>query len=205
MRMSPSASPAGLPDGSAKRAMTLSPRCSKLVRRWPVTTASRAQPLVDRREQDLVQLAPRNRNLRPAIAGGAAARLGPDQLAVLVVEGELLGEDAGRGELVAETERGQLADGVGLQVDAVAERAQHRHRVIDAAGDADLMQAQRLRQPGNSAADDDDVHCCGLSVRLDAGVANDLAEALVIGADLLAEFRAVEIGRRSARSWRSAP
>ena len=36
-----------------------------------------------------------------------------------------------RGELVAETERGQFADGVGLQVDAVAERAQHLHRVID--------------------------------------------------------------------------
>jgi hypothetical protein len=38
--MSPSASPAGLPDGSAKCATTLSPRRSKPVRRWPVTTAS---------------------------------------------------------------------------------------------------------------------------------------------------------------------
>ena len=158
IRMSPSASPTGLPDGSAKRAMTLSPRCSKLVSRWPVTTALGAQPLVDRGEQDLVQLAARDRNLRPAVAGGAAARLGPDQLAVLVVEGELLGEDAGRRELVAEAERGQLADGIGLQIDAVAERAQRRHRVIDAAGDADLMQAQRLRQSGDAAADDDDLH-----------------------------------------------
>ena len=59
------------------------------------------EPLVDRGEQDFVRLAPRNRNLRPAIAGGATARLGPDQLAVLVVEGELLGEDAGRREFFA--------------------------------------------------------------------------------------------------------
>jgi len=120
--------------------------------------SARTQPLADRGEQYLVQLAARDRNLRPAITGGAAARLGPDQLTVLVVEGELLGEDTGRREFFRQAQRRQLADGVGLQIDAVTERAQGRHRLVDAAGHTDLVQAQRLGQSGDAAADNDDLH-----------------------------------------------
>src|SRR5205823_6453890 len=64
----------------------------------------RPQPFSDRRQQDLVQLAARDRNLRPAIAGGLAARLRPDQLPVLVVEGELGGEDADARKLITESQ-----------------------------------------------------------------------------------------------------
>ena len=83
---------------------------------------ARTEALADGAEQNLLQLAARDRDLRPQVAGSLAARLGPDQLAVPVVEGELGGEDAGGGELVAEPERRELAHRVGLQVDPVAER-----------------------------------------------------------------------------------
>ena len=89
----------------------------------------RTEPLVDGAEQDLVQLAARDRDLRPAVAGGLAARLGPDQLPVLVVEGELGGEDAGTGKLLAEPERGELAHRIGLQIDAEPDRLELRHRL----------------------------------------------------------------------------
>ena len=51
-----------------------------------------------------------------------------------------------------EAQRRQLTDGVRLQVDAVAERAQRRHRLVNPAGHADLMQAQRLGQSRDAAA-----------------------------------------------------
>jgi len=64
----------------------------------------------------------------------------------------------GRGELLTQTQRRQLADGVGLQIDAVAQRAQRRHRLVDPTRHADLVQAQRLGQSGDAAPDDDDLH-----------------------------------------------
>ena len=205
MRMSPSASPDGLAGRIGEARDDLVAALLEARQAMAGDDRLRAQPLVDRREQDLVQLAPRNRNLRPAIAGGAAARLAPDQLAVLVVERELLGEDAGRGELVAETERGQFADGVGLQVDAVAERAQHRHRVIDAAGDADLMQAQRLRQPGNPAADDDDLHVTSFQFGLMPASRMILPKRSWSSRICFSECLAIGDRRRSSPPSRSAP
>jgi hypothetical protein len=118
----------------------------------------RPEPLPDLAQQDFMQPAARDRNLRPAVTGGPAARLGPDQLAVLVVERKLLRKDAGLGQRVAQAERGQLAHRIRLQIDAVAERGERRHRIIDAASDADLVQAERQRQSGYAAADDDDLH-----------------------------------------------
>ena len=49
-------------------------------------------------------------------------------------------------------------DGVWLQIDAVAERAQRRHRIVDTARHADLVQAQRLGQSRDAAPDNDDLH-----------------------------------------------
>jgi hypothetical protein len=79
-------------------------------------------------------------------------------LVELVVEGKLLREDAGLRHAPAEAEREQLAHRVRLQVDAVAERRERGHRLVDTTGDADLVQAQRARQAGNAAADNDHVH-----------------------------------------------
>ncbi len=77
------------------------------------------------------------------ITRGLAARLGPDQLPVLVVEGELGGEDARPRELLAEPQRGELAHRIRLQIDAETRRLELRHRFIDAAVDADLVEAER--------------------------------------------------------------
>ena len=49
----------------------------------------------------------------------------------------------------------ELAHGVGLQIDADAERAHLAHRFEDDAGHADLVQRQGRRQPANAAAGDD--------------------------------------------------
>src|SRR5262249_57952920 len=92
------------------------------------------KPLGDRRQQTLVQLAAPDRDLRPAVAGIAPARLAPHALAVLVVEDELGGEDADLREPFAKAERGELAHRIGLQVDAVTDRLEPGPPIIDAAG-----------------------------------------------------------------------
>src|SRR5262249_37578274 len=79
-------------------------------------------------------------------------------LAVLVVEGELGGEDADLREPFAKAERGELAHRIGLQVDAVTDRLELGHLIVDAAGDAGPVPAERQRQSGKAAADGDDVH-----------------------------------------------
>ena len=52
----------------------------------------------------------------------------------------------------------ELAHRIGLQIDAVPQGLELRHQFIDAAVDADLMEAERGRQPGDAAADDDHLH-----------------------------------------------
>ena len=58
------------------------------------------EPFADGREQEHLQLAAVDRVLRPAIAGGDAARLGPDSLTVLGEIRELRRRNRGRGECV---------------------------------------------------------------------------------------------------------
>src|SRR5262249_60722344 len=79
------------------------------------------EPLGDGREQDLVQARARDRNLRPAIPSGLPARLGPDQLSMLVVEGELGGEYAGARQRFAQAQRRKLAHRVRLRIGGEAE------------------------------------------------------------------------------------
>ena len=49
----------------------------------------------------------------------------------------------------------ELAHGIGLQIDADAERAHLAHRLEDDAGHADLVERERGRQAANAAAGDD--------------------------------------------------
>src|SRR5476649_1480589 len=118
------------------------------------------QPRARRVEQRLVQVGAMDRELRPAVAGVAAARLLEDELAMAAVEGELARLDAKRGERLLQAELRQFAHGMRQEVDADAERHHLRHRFEDAARDAGLVQAERQRQPADTAAHDQDV-CVG--------------------------------------------
>ena len=64
-------------------------------------------------------------------------------------------------ERVAKAQPRELSRSVREDVDADAERAELRRLLEDAARDAFVVQAQREREPGNAAADDEDVfaHC----------------------------------------------
>ncbi len=54
----------------------------------------------------------------------------------------------------------QLARGVGQQIDAHAQGPDFAHRLIDAAGDAGLVQAQRQDQAADPGTDDDHIGIC---------------------------------------------
>ena len=73
-----------LPSRSTKRAVTLPPFCSKSAMRRPNLIRSAPSICLARVEQDHLQLAAMDGELRPRQAGMAAARIGPDRLAVAV-------------------------------------------------------------------------------------------------------------------------
>ena len=91
----------------------------------------RAQHLLGGVEQDHLQLAAMDGELRPRQAGMAAARIGPDRLAVAVGVAQLARLDGGGGQRRLEAEAREDADGAGLDVDADAERLQLAHRLED--------------------------------------------------------------------------
>src|SRR5262249_30362685 len=105
-------------------------------------------------EQDLLQRAAMDRELRPFITGVQSTRLAPDRLAVLGEIGELLGAHARCRELIEQPELDQFAHGMRQHVDADAECPQLRHALDHPGGHADLVQAERQRQPANSATCD---------------------------------------------------
>ena len=96
------------------------------------------------------QLAAVDGELRPAVAGGQAARLAPDPLAVLGVVGEFGGGDADRGQLVKQTELRQLARRVGHHVDADAQLLHARRRLVD----LDVIQTGVVEGQGEGHAAD---------------------------------------------------
>ena len=77
--------------------------------------------VLDRVEQDHLQIASVDRVLRPRIAGGAPAWLRPDELTELVVIAEFGGLDRGFGQGIAETEFDEFARRIWLQIDAKAD------------------------------------------------------------------------------------
>ena len=109
-------------------------------------------------EQDLLQRAAMDRELRPFVTGLDAARLAPDRLAVLGEIRQFPGADAGRIELVVQAELDQFAHRMRQHVDADAERPQLGHAFEHFGGNADLVQAERQRQPADAAAGDEYGH-----------------------------------------------
>src|SRR3954451_4647417 len=78
-------------------------------------------------EQDLMQRAAMDRELRPFVSGLKPARLAPDRLAVLGEILELPGAHAAGVELVEQAEFDQFAHRMRQHVDADAERLERRH------------------------------------------------------------------------------
>ena len=116
------------------------------------------QPFGGGVEQDLLQRAAMDRELRPFVTGLDAARLAPDRLAVLGKIGEFPGAHARGVELVEQAEFDQFAHGMRQHVDADAERLQLGHAFEYFGGNADLVQAERQRQPADAAAGDKNRH-----------------------------------------------
>src|SRR6185436_10453100 len=90
--------------------------------------------------------------LRPPVPGQHTARLGVDVLTVQPDERPLARRQADRVQAVGtDVELVELPDGVGLQVDAYAERLQLANGFEDEARDADLLQGQRDAESADSA------------------------------------------------------
>src|SRR5690606_35184139 len=85
-----------------------------------------AQPRKRRAVEDHLQFAAMDRILRNRIAGGAAAGLAPDLLAMPVVVDRFRGLRRGGRDLVLDAEPAEDEGGAGLDVDAEPERAQFR-------------------------------------------------------------------------------
>ena len=98
-----------------------------------------------------------HRILRPVVAGELAARLGIDVVAVQAHQRPFPGRQADAVEIgFGDAEIVELAHGIGLHIDADAERPHLAYRLVDNAGHADLVEREGHRQAANAAAGDDD-------------------------------------------------
>src|SRR5919108_114555 len=102
----------------------------------------RPDALLHGSEQDHLEVAAADRVLGPGIAGGKAARLGPDQLAVFVMVAQFRRLDRSGSQYVAEAELDKFTHGVRLQIDADAERLNVGNRLVDPRFDAGGVKAE---------------------------------------------------------------
>ena len=94
--------------------------------------------------------------LRPVVAGEPPAWLGINVVAVQSHQRPFLRRQTDAVEIGwREAEVVKLAHGIGLQIDADAERPHVADSFEHDAWDADLVQRERRRQPANAAAGDD--------------------------------------------------
>ena len=119
----------------------------------PVTSPARPKSF----EQDHLQIAAMDRELRMLVARRAAERLLIDQLAEAIEEGRVPGFDRDACQRLLESERGQFLGGVREQIDADADRPDFGGRLEYPAGNAALVQRKPQRQSANAGSDDDDV------------------------------------------------
>ena len=117
-----------------------------------------AQHRTRRLEQDHLQLAAMDRELRPRQSGMAAARVGPDRLAVPVGVAQLARLDAGCRQRRLEPEACEDPNGAGLDVDADAERLELGHRFEHLDVEARALQAHGRREAADARAGDHDLH-----------------------------------------------
>ena len=124
----------------------------------PGPNGRRAQARPHRAREDHQQPPAMDRILRPLVAGTQAARLAPDQSAVLGVVGDFTRLDRRGRERGLKRQRAQRPHGVRQEIDADAEFPQHRHGLVDDGLDAGIVQAQRRCQTADAAAGDEDAH-----------------------------------------------
>src|SRR5260370_38926255 len=108
-------------------------------------------------EQDHLQIAAMDRELRMLVTRRAAQRLLIDQLAKAAKEGRVRGFDRDTCQRLLESERGKFFCGVREQIDADTDRPDLGGRLEDPAGNAALLQRKSERQSTNAGSDDDDV------------------------------------------------
>ena len=121
--------------------------------------ALRAEPLDRGVQQDLLQHAAMDRELRPFVAGLDAARLAPDRLAVLGEIRELAGRARLRRQAPSSSPSSissRTACGSTLMPTPSGFSSETLSNTL--AGNADLVQAQRQRQPADAAAGDEYGH-----------------------------------------------
>jgi hypothetical protein len=119
----------------------------------PVASRTRAECI----EQNHLQIAAMNRELRVVVAGGAAERLPIDQLPETVEEGGILRLDRDSCQRIFKPKRGQFPGRVRKQVDADADRLDLGDGFEDPAGNPGLVQRQPQRQSADAGAEDDDL------------------------------------------------
>ena len=105
------------------------------------------------------QLAAMDRKMRIFVTREEAARFAVDELPMMSEISEFLRLDADASERVEQAEPGKLADRVGLQVDADAQRHQRWRRLANANAKRHAGAVQRERQglAADAAADDENV------------------------------------------------
>src|ERR1700687_3380944 len=119
----------------------------------PVASGARNERI----EQDHLQIAAMDRELRMLIARGAAERLPVDQLAEAVEEGRILRGDRDLRQVSFESEGCKFFGGMREQIDADPDRPDFPGRLEYPAGNSGGVQLKPERQSANAGADDNDV------------------------------------------------
>ena len=108
-------------------------------------------------EQDPLQVAAVNGELRMIVTRRAAERLLVDQLAKAIEEGRIGGRDRDFGQFLLQTKPGQFLGRMRQQVDADTHGSDFGGRLEDTAGNSGIMQRKPKRQSAYAGPDDNDV------------------------------------------------
>ncbi len=114
--------------------------------------------LLERLEQDDLEIAAMNLKLWPIVAGQTPGRLAVHKLAEPVEECRFPSGDGDPRQRLLQAQLGQHLHRMREQTDADANRLDLGRRFVDARGDARFMKCQGECQPADAAADDNHVH-----------------------------------------------
>jgi hypothetical protein len=118
----------------------------------------RVETVQARVEQDIVEVAAVNGELRRGIACQPAQRFAVDELTEAIIENRLPGHDGQPRQIAFESQFAQHLARVRQDIDACAQWRELRSRLEHAGPNARAMQRQRERQPPYPGTDDDDFH-----------------------------------------------
>src|SRR3954463_666498 len=116
-----------------------------------------SRPCTKSIEQNHLQIATMDRELRMLVAGGAPERLLKDQLAKSIEESGVAGFDRYRRQRRFKLECCEFLGGVRKQVDTDPDRPNLGRRFEDAARNSAPVQSKSKRQSAYAGANDDDV------------------------------------------------